>query len=251
VAANKFVAKIASDLQKPDGLVVVQPGKEKEFLAPLPVRRLWGVGPKTEQMLTRLGIRLIGDIVDFGRAEMIRRLGQSGEHLWQLAQGLDDRPVAPEEGSKSIGHETTFERDTDDIQLLHDMLLALAERVAHRLRANQALCRAITVKLREADFSTATRRTRLPKPADTTERIFPAAWKSMQGLIRTGKLVRLIGVYAIDLVTLEDAGQLSLFNPAPEKDRRIAAALDDIASRYGDNAVTRAALVSPKKKPQI
>jgi DNA polymerase-4 len=248
VAANKFVAKVASDLQKPDGLVVVEPGREQEFLAPLPVRRLWGVGPKTEKTLDRLGIRLIGDIVRFGRGEMIRRLGQGGDHLWHLAQGFDDRPVAPEKGFRSIGHETTFEHDTGDVQLLHDTLLALTEKVTHRLRAHHTLGRTITVKLREADFSTSTRRTRLPKPVDTMEKIFPVAWKLMQSLIRTGKLVRLIGVYASDLVALEEAGQLSLFTQAPEKDRQIAAALDDIARRYGDHAVTRAALVSPKKK---
>lgn len=248
VAANKFVAKVASDLQKPNGLVVVEPGREQEFLAPLPVRRLWGVGPKTEETLDRLGIRLIGEIVHFGRTEMIRRLGQGGDHLWHLAQGLDDRPVAPEEGFQSIGHETTFERNTGDAQLLHDTLLALTEKVAHRLRTHHAFGRTITVKLREADFSTTTRRTRLPKPVDTTEKIFPVALKSMQSLIQTGRLVRLIGVYASDLATIDKAGQLSLFNQVPEKDRQIAAALDDISRRYGDHAVTRATLVSPKKK---
>jgi DNA polymerase IV len=247
VAANKFVAKVASDLQKPDGLVVVEPGGEREFLAPLPIRRLWGVGPKTEEVLSRLGIRLIGDIAGLDRGDLARRLGQSGEHLWQLAHGMDDRAVAPEEGCKSIGHETTFERDTADRQLLHDTLLELVEKVAHRLRANSALGRVVTVKLRESDFSTTTRRVRLPKPADTTERIFPVAWKLMQPLIRQGKLVRLIGVYASNLAMPEDAGQLALFDPAPERDRRLAQALDRITDRFGDRAITRATLVPPRK----
>jgi nucleotidyltransferase/DNA polymerase involved in DNA repair len=248
VAANKFVAKVASDLQKPDGLVVVESGREREFLEPLPIRRLWGVGPKTEEALNRFGIQLIGDITRTDRADLIRRLGQSGEHLWQLAHGIDGRPVLPEEGFKSIGHETTFERDTDDRQKLHDTLLDLAEKVTQRLRANHARGRTITVKLREADFSTTTRRISLPEPADTTEKIFPVAWKLMQALIRAGKLVRLIGVYASNLTTPEEAGQLSLFDQVPEKDHKLAEALDSITRRYGDRAITRAALVAPKKR---
>lgn len=248
VAANKFVAKVASDLQKPDGLVVVEAGHEQEFLAPLPIRRLWGVGPKTEEALHRLGILLIGDIVRRQRTELVRRLGENGEHLWQLAHGADDRPVAPEEGFKSIGHETTFEHDTADRELLHDMLLELTEKMTQRLRANNARGRTVTVKLREADFSTSTRRISLPEPAATTERIFPAAWKLMQPLIREGKRVRLIGVYASHLSTPEDAGQMNLFASAPEKDRQLAEAVDSITSRYGTRAITRAALVNPRKR---
>ncbi len=248
VAANKFVAKVASDLQKPDGLVVVEPGREQEFLAPLEIRRLWGVGAKTEAVLTRLGLRVIGDIARMERADLVRRLGQSGEHLWQLAHGKDDRVVSPEEGFKSIGHENTFEHDTDDRQILHDTLLALTEKVAQRLRANAALGRTVTVKLRESDFSTSTRRITLAAPADTTERIFPVAWKLLQPLIRHGKLVRLIGVYASNMAQPESAAQLPLFGQPAEKDRQLAAAVDDITRRYGDRAITRAALVTPKKK---
>lgn len=250
VAANKFVAKVASDLRKPDGLVIVEPGHEEEFLAPLPIGRLWGVGPKTEVLLGNLGLRLIRDLASYDRAELARRLGKSGEHLWRLAHGIDDRRVSPEEGFKSIGHETTFEHDTGDRQLLHDTLLQLAEKVAQRLRANAARGRTITVKFREADFSTYTRCATLPQPADTTEKIFPAAWKLLQPLLRGGKLVRLIGVYASNLAVGEPAGQMSLFEPAPEKDRQLAQALDRITCRYGDGAITRATLISPKHKEE-
>jgi nucleotidyltransferase/DNA polymerase involved in DNA repair len=248
VAANKFVAKVASDLRKPDGLVVVEPGKEEEFLAPLPIGRLWGVGVKTEALLAGLGLRCIGDVARLDRADLIRRLGKGGAHLWQLARGVDDRKVSPEEGFKSIGHETTFERDTDDRQLLHDTMLGLAEKVAQRLRANLARGRTVTVKFRDADFSTCTRRITLPRPADTIEKIFPVAWKLLQPLMRERKLVRLIGVYASNLVTEEEPGQLSLFDQTPEKDRRIAQAVDRITRRFGDGAVTRAALISPKRR---
>jgi DNA polymerase-4 len=248
VAANKFVAKVASDLEKPDGLVVVEPGREAAFLAPLPIRRLWGVGARTEAMLEGCGIRLIGDLARLDRADLIRRFGKGGDHLWHLSRGLDDRAVSPEDGFKSIGHETTFERDTGDRQVLHDTLLGLTEKVAQRLRANESRGRTVTVKLREADFSTTTRRVTLPAPADTTERIFPVAWKLLQSLIRAGKRVRLIGIYASNLSLPEEQGQLALFDESPKKDRRLATALDDITRRYGEKAITRAALVSPKKK---
>jgi DNA polymerase IV len=247
VAANKFVAKVASDLRKPDGLVMVAPGEEERFLAPLPVGRLWGVGVKTEAQLGLLGIRKIGELARLDRMDLVHRLGKSGAHLWQLARGCDDRAVSPEEGFKSIGHETTFERDTADRQLLHDTLLGLTEKVAQRLRAHGARGRTITAKLREADFSTFTRRTTLPKPADTTEKIFPVAWKLVQPLIRAGKLVRLIGIYASNLATPDDAGQMQLFDQIPGKDRQLAVALDNIRGRYGDGAITRATLV-PRKK---
>ncbi len=248
VAANKFVAKVASDLQKPDGLVVVPPGSEKEFLAPLPVGRLWGVGARTESLLTGMGIRSIGDLARYERADLLRRFGKGGDHLWQLSQGMDVRPVSPEMGCKSIGHETTFAHDTGDRQLLHDTLLGLVERAAHRLRAQRVRGRVITVKVREADFSTFTRRVTLAEPADTMEKIFPVAWKLVQSLLRQGKRVRLIGVSASSLVMTDFAGQLDLFARIPEKDRRLAGALDQITNRYGDGAITRAVLVAV---PQI
>jgi DNA polymerase-4 len=247
VAQNKFIAKIASDLKKPDGLVVVDPGKEKEFLAPLPIGKLWGVGSKTENNLKRIGLMRIGQLAEMRHSEMTARLGKNGAHLWQLAQGIDDRPVVPEDGFKSIGHEITFERDTSDPQLLDATLLELTEKVAHRLRVQDACARTIAVKFREADFSTFTRRTTLPKPVDTTEKIFPVAQKLMRSLVREGVLVRLIGVYAGNLELGTGGRQMFLLDPVPQKDRKLAAAMDDITRRFGEQAITRAALVSAKK----
>ena len=133
IAGNKFVAKVASDLEKPDGLVEVEPGKEEEFLRDLPLRRLWGVGAKTEARLLEQGISRIGQLLEISGAELARRLGPNhSEHLCRLARGMDDRSVSPEEGYKSIGHETTFEVDTVDPGLLHDTVLALSEKVAQR-----------------------------------------------------------------------------------------------------------------------
>jgi nucleotidyltransferase/DNA polymerase involved in DNA repair len=250
VAQNKFIAKVASDLKKPDGLVIVEPGCEKEFLAPLPVSRLWGVGPKTEELLKKMGLLRIGQIADMRHADLIAKLGKSGAHLWQLAQGIDDRPVLSAEGAKSIGHEITFARDTSDFALLESTLLSLTEKVAHRLRAQSVRARTITLKFREADFSTFTRRTTVTHSLDTTEKIFPIARKLMAPLIREGALVRLLGVSASQLEEVGDKKQLSLLDEQPrQKDRKLAAALDDIMHRYGDRAITRAALVSAKTGP--
>jgi len=250
VAANKFVAKVASDLRKPDGLVVVEPGREAEFLAPLPVSRLWGVGGKTAALLKDIGLQRIGQIAALDRRYLVDRFGKGGEHLWELSRGMDDRPVAPEEGYKSIGHETTFEKDTEDERLLHDTLLWLAEKVAQRLRANHARARTIAIKFREADFSTYTRRKTLSVAADTSEEIFPQAWNMVRRLIRRGVAVRLIGIYGSNLES-EKAGQLALFDQPEQKDRRLAAAVDDITRRYGDSAITRATLVSPGRRPTL
>jgi DNA polymerase-4 len=246
VAQNKFVAKVASDLKKPDGLVVVDPGHEKEFLAPLSIGRLWGVGPKTENQLKRIGLERIGQLADLQHADLVVRLGKNGAHLWQLAQGTDDRPVLPEEGFKSIGHEITFEQDTSDSALLEATLLDLTERVAHRLRTQGVRARTIAIKFREADFSTFTRRITVSNSVNTTEAIFPVARKLMKSLIREGVVVRLIGVYAGNLEEETEGTQMSLLNQPPQKDRKLAAALDDIAQRFGNQAITRATLISAK-----
>lgn len=250
VAANKFVAKVASDLRKPDGLVVVEPGREAEFLAPLPVSRLWGVGQKTAALLKDIGLERIGQIAALQRSYLMDRFGKSGAHLWELSRGTDDRPVLPEEGYKSIGHETTFEKDTRDERLLRETLLWLAEKVAQRLRANHTRARTIAIKFREEKFITHTRRKTLDVAVDTSEKIFPQAWSLMHPLIRRDVAVRLIGIYGSNLES-EETGQLSLFRRPEQRDRRLAAAMDDITRRYGDSAITRAALVGPRRRSTL
>jgi DNA polymerase-4 len=250
VAQNKFIAKMASDLRKPDGLVVVAPGREKEFLAPLEIGRLWGVGPKTEAYLLSLGLARIGQLADLPPENSVSRLGRVGDHLLRLARGIDDRPVLPEEGFKSIGHEITFDRDTSDPELLEKTLLELTERVARRLRKNLACARTIAVKFREADFSTRSRRATLDRSTDTLETIFPIALKLLKSLFREDVAVRLIGVHAGNLEMEDALGQMSLFDRPPGKDRKLAAAMDDILERFGGKAITRAALVPSRTPPQ-
>ena len=250
VAQNKFIAKIASDLEKPDGLVVVEPGLEKEFLAPLPVGRLWGVGPKTEAFLKSLGLERIGQLAELPQKNSVARMGSSGAHLLRLARGIDDRPVIPEEGFQSIGHEITFDHDTMDVQLLEKTLLELTEKVTFRLRKNRARARTIAIKFREADFSTYSRRTTLDDPADTTETIYPIALKLMKSLVREGVRVRLIGIHAGNLEMDAGGKQIPLFGRDSRKERQLAAAMDDIVHRFGGNAITRATLISSKPPQQ-
>ncbi len=247
IASNKFLAKIASDLKKPDGLVLVERGREKEFLDPLPVSCLWGVGPKTESYLKSLGLERIGQLAALPEDNSLARTGAAGKHLIQLAQGRDDRPVIPEEGFQSIGHEITFESDTTERDLLKTTLLGLTEKVAQRLRKNGVYAGTIAIKFRESDFSTRSRRTTLDCPADTTEVIYPVALSLMMSLVRSDAAVRLIGVHAGGLQTESGTKQISLFGPSPRKDRQLAEAMDAIAEKFGKDSITRAALCTSKK----
>jgi nucleotidyltransferase/DNA polymerase involved in DNA repair len=248
VAANKFVAKVASDLEKPDGLVIVPPGEERAFLAPLPIRRLWGVGARTEEALARAGIRRIGQLAEVPAADLERWLGATGEHLGSLARGLDDRPVVVEGSNRSIGHETTFDPDTADRGQIEATLLALVEKLTRRLRQHGVAARTIAVKFRRADFSTCTRRITLPEPADTSEQVAPVALRLFGALFGEGTLVRLVGVYGTNLVPPGARPQLELFAPQAARPRReLAAAVDAITRRFGEQAITRARLVGKRR----
>jgi DNA polymerase-4 len=171
VAPNKFLAKIASDLKKPDGFVVVEPGQEQVFLDPLPVERLWGVGKQGSKVFQRMGVRTIGQLRQWPLDSLQARFGASGEHLWQLAHGIDDRPVIAEREAKSISHETTFEQDIDDLEVLRAWLLDLTEQVGWRLRRHRLRGRTVQLKVRFADFSLITRSQTLPEPTDITHEL--------------------------------------------------------------------------------
>jgi nucleotidyltransferase/DNA polymerase involved in DNA repair len=240
VAPSKLVAKIASDLEKPQGLVIVEPGEVERFLRPLPVSRLWGVGPKTESTLASLGIETIGDLADRSVEALEKRLGQHGHGLWRLAHGRDPRPVSPGETVKSIGHEHTFSEDTGDAELITGTLMKLCEKVARRLRKNELRGRTVTLKLRLADFSTYTRSSTRERPIDSAPEIYRVASASMERIKRRGNLVRLIGV---SLSKLERPGerQTTLFENQAEcgssKRRRLSEAIDRIKERFGDEAL--------------
>lgn len=244
VAHNKFLAKLGSDLKKPKGFVIIPPEGVEEFLAPLPVSRLWGVGPKTAELLHKLGIQTIGDLQRIPLTQIRSRLGESGEALYNLACGIDERPVIPEEEAKSIGHEVTFSVDTGDRDLLEGTLLGLCERVARRMRKHGIAGRIITVKLRNADFKTITRRLTLPTPTDFEEVIFSHALGLAKEAHWGGKRLRLIGV-SISGLQKGPEQQIPLFLTEDHEGlKRLHETVDLIKDRFGETAITRGRLLS-------
>lgn len=240
VAANKFLAKLASDLRKPDGLCVIRPEEAEATLAPLPVTRLWGVGPKTAAGLADIGIRTIADLRKFPAGSLAARMGQDeAGHYRRLSVGLDDRPVVPDREAKSIGQEQTFGVDVSDPQTVSDVLLEQTEQVARRLRTHKLRARAVVVKIRFGEFQTITRRTTLPEPSDETATLWHAARDLFRAWTKAGfRPVRLIGMSA----TAFDSGpaQLPLFaSPESQKQRRLDAAVDQISGRFGHGAIRR------------
>jgi len=240
VAPNKFLAKIASDLKKPDGFVVVEADRVREFLDPLPVERLWGVGKQGSQAFQRLGIRTIGQLRQWPLESLQVRFGQSGEYLWQLAQGIDDRPVVPEREAKSISNETTFERDIADMEVLRAWLIDLTEQVGWRLRQQRLRGRTVHLKVRFADFSTITRAQTLPEPTDITDELWQVASDMLSSRLPAGHLpVRLLGV---GVTGLDDTGlvQGTLFDREQrQKQSRLDAVADEIKERFGTGAIRR------------
>jgi DNA polymerase-4 len=246
VAPNKFVAKIASDLEKPDGLVEVGPGGEAAFLHPLPLRRLWGVGPAAEAELTALGVRTIGDLVGMGRRRLEARLGPSGAHLLELAQGMDERPVVPWHDPKSIGAEETFGRDTRDVGLLRATLLAQSDRVAAELRAAGLRGRTVTLKLRFADFHTLTRRGTGETPTSDGGEIFRRVWAAFSKIPRP-QAVRLIGLSVSGFASAAEPQQLPLLGQ-PDRADRLGRVTDEVRTRFGPEALVRGTLLDAGRR---
>ena len=208
--SNKTVAKIASDMQKPDGLVVVPPGGEAAFLAPLPVRTLGGVGPRAEEVLVAGGLKTIGDLAAADEQTAHSLLGSRGLLLVAMARGIDDRAVETGHERKSVGAETTFPRDRSDGPELREELRQLAAGVAERLSAKALRARTIVIKLRYSNFRTITRRSTRADPTDAPEDILAQAEQLLAGALSEGDRFRLIGVHAANLVT-EERVQLPLW----------------------------------------
>jgi DNA polymerase-4 len=239
VARTKLVAKIASDLRKPDGLVVVPPGEEEAFLAPLPISRLWGVGEKTAAALAEYSVRTIGDLAALPPDLIVRRFGKHGGSLVGRARGIDSDPVHEGDPAKSVGHEHTFDVDTSDPEVIERTLLAMADGVAGRLRSAGVRAGTVTVKIRDSGFHTITRQRTLADPTDLTEPIFRTALELARPEVR-GLRIRLLGVSASNLGERE---QLSLFPPAEPRRRQAIEAADQLRRRYGEKVVTRARLL--------
>ena len=245
VASNKLVAKIASALRKPRGLVVVPPGQEAGFLAPLPVEELWGVGDVAARRLHDLGVRTIGDLAALPVEALVYAFGPYGTTLHEHARGIDHRPVVPESRRRSLSREETFARDVTDEAELERTLLRLSDEVAARLRRHGVQGRVVGLRLRYGDFATLTRRVTLHRPTDLAPTIYAHARRLLRRAWRPGAAVRLLGVGVAGLVETP-AYQLGLFGADDQRWARLSRALDSIRARYGDGAIRRATFLEPE-----
>lgn len=241
VAPNKFLAKIASDLDKPDGFVVVDPARVQDFLDPLPVWRLWGVGRVSERTLQRRGVTTIGALRKLPRVELQQLFGKGGTHLWQLAHGIDNRAVVPDHQAKSLSHETTFDTDIASLEILRAWLLELTEQVCWRLRQHQLQGRTVQVKIRFADFKTITRAHTLVEPTDITQELWQVAATLLENnLPERHSGVRLLGM-GVSGFREEQPAQGQLFEEDKRaKQSRLDSLSDSLKERFGKTALRRA-----------
>ena len=245
VAPTKFIAKIASDIQKPDGLTIVPDGKVEEFLGPLSIEKLWGVGEATRKTLVHLGVKTIGDLGRISRELLDKKLGKHGVHLYLLARGVDEREVETERQIKSIGHEETYREDILDMAVVKKVILSLATKVARRLRRHGFVGKTVTLKVKYHDFVQITRSVTLKESTDDGRAIFQ---NCCDLLVKTEVGKRPVRLFGISLSQLEIAAaerQLALFEETPEtpKRKRLNRALDTISDKFGDEAIVPGTLL--------
>lgn len=235
VAENKFLAKLASDLEKPDGLVVIAPGSGRQRLAGLPIERLWGVGQVASEQFRSAGLARIGDLLLRDPSDLEQRFGPRVHHLLELASGRDDRPVVPIHEAKSVGNEITFGEDIGDAGQLRAICDELADKVARRLRADGLRARTIVLKARYPDFTTFTRSMTLTEPTDGGVEIRDAARELLERKLGRGRrALRLVGVTAANLVPGREPGQGSLFGESGrERNHQVDRVLDQVSDRFG------------------
>lgn len=240
-AATKHVAKMASTISKPDGLLIVAESDTAAFLAARPVRALWGIGPKAAEALEGRGIRTVADVLETPRPVLDRALGPAmGDRIWHLARGIDERSVHTERVEKSVGHEETFHVDIADPAILRAELRRLADRVGARLRKHGWQAATVAIKVRFADFTTISRSQTLAEPTAVSQRIGDAA-HDLFDAVDLRMSVRLVGVRAENLRPTGSA-VAALWDDDAEW-RQVDTAVDDAAARFGAGAVTRAALI--------
>ena len=239
IAPNKFLAKIASDIDKPNGFVCIKPAEIQTFLDPLPIGRIWGVGKVTAKQFITANLHTLGDVRQLTKEDAIRILGKHGEHFWELAQGIDDRPVVPEHRAKSISNETTFAADIRDRNILSTWLLDLTAQVMRRLRQQGFKGRTLQLRLRFDDFTTITRSQTMKQPTDITK----LAWQTVEQLLDKhlppGRAVRLIGMGIEGFENGSDKQPDLFAAPELEKQRDIDHVVDGIQSRFGSAILKR------------
>ena len=238
LSATKYVAKVASACQKPDGLTVVFPEEAKAWLAPLPVSWLWGVGPKTEASLHSLGLLTIGDVADADPQFLHDKLGSVGLHFHNLAQARDPRPVVGRRSSKSIGCEHTLDKDVRERADIKLHLRRSADAIARRLRKKSCVAFGVGLKLKTSNFQTVARQHRLSEPTDVAERLYSVGVDLLARVDHPGPF-RLVGMVAYNLIGIDDIAQLDLFS-ARARCRQLEVAIDELAERFGTNVVQRA-----------
>ncbi|MBK8166677.1 MAG: DNA polymerase IV [bacterium] len=234
-AANKFLAKLASDHGKPDGLVVIEPAQGPAFIAPLPIERLWGVGRVSSQQLRAVGIERIGDLLTRDGEALVAAFGPHVVHLRELAAGIDERPVVPSREAKSVGNELTFAEDIADAEQLREVCDGLADKVARRLREDDLRARTVVLKARYPDFTTVTRSLSFAEATAGGVELRDAARELLERRLGRGRRpLRLLGVTAAHLEPGQPGGQGLLFDePTRERDRRVDQVLDSVAGRFG------------------
>ncbi|MFO8090602.1 MAG: DNA polymerase IV [Desulfatiglandaceae bacterium] len=239
VAPSKFVAKIASDLEKPDGLTVVPEEKVREFLDPLPVSRMWGVGKITREALEKLNIRTFRDLSRMPVEVLERRFGKYGTRMHELSTGIDEREVVPEHDTKSIGHEETFSEDIVDLGCATRKLLFLAGKVARRMRKDSLQGKTVTLKVKYKDFTSITRSATLPASTDDALEIYRALLNLLNKTEVGRRPVRLLGVSLSQLLDVGMQSQMSLFSEDEgfQKKKNLNAALDSITEKFGDQII--------------
>jgi DNA polymerase IV len=252
VATTKFVAKLASTVSKPDGLLVIPAAKVLDFLHPLPVAALWGVGERTGEALARFGLRTVGDIARTPLDTLQRELGTAaGAHLHALAWGRDPRPVLSRVPDKSIGAEETFATDVADPVVIRRELLRLSERTAQGLRSGGSVARTVVVKLRLANFKTITRSRTLPEPTDVAQKIYAIACVLYAGSgLDSRARLRLVGVRVTGLLPAGSAATQLALGEEPVAWRDAEQAVDRIAGRFGTGTVRPAALIRRAGQPR-
>lgn len=238
MAPNKMTAKIASDMEKPDGFVIVSTKGLLDFLHPLPVEKIWGVGGKTLEAFRRIGINTIGELAKQDKNSFHKNFGKHGDHVWKLANGIDPRDVRPGEIVKSVGNEHTFSEDVSEKEKILDTLMYLSEKVSRRLRKSGFKGRTITLKIRFSDFKTFTRASSLNSPTNFVEDIFRSTANKFENFDLKKKAVRLIGVQVSNLAI--QVQQIELFKDNSgqgEKKEKLAKAMDQIKDKFGEKAI--------------